>query len=105
EEFGEHDQRKDAVARRTAKKLQASTSKHQRSFKFQISKRGGQGLVIGAWSFSGGACVGVRLNLSVNAWALSESGRAQPHSKTLRSFAVAFESDRFWSAAVLCRFS
>src|SRR5438132_1892927 len=28
----------------------------------------------------------------------------QPHSKTLRHFEALRESDRFWSAAVLCRF-
>src|SRR5690348_3642798 len=33
-----------------------------------------------------------------------QSGRAQPHSKTWRKFADVGDSDRSWSAAVLCRF-
>ena len=32
----------------------------------------------------------------------TESGRAQPHSKTLRRFLGVRQSDKFWS--VLCRF-
>src|SRR3989475_10126523 len=35
----------------------------------------------------------------------SESGRGQPHSKTLARATQQDASARFWSAAVLCRFS